>query len=130
MSPHDSDRRHFERQILFARPIIILLSILAILEWPVSDDAHRCLYFLYGYLVYGIVVIVLELLLAERDWYSPLIIDLALIIVLICLSPFAVPIWFPILFLCYAAGSRWGLRAAVPVAAALALFITFLNVIE
>ncbi len=130
MTPHDSDRRHFERQILFARPIILLLSILAILEWPVSADAHRCLYFLYGYLLYSVAVIVLELLLVERDWYSPLVIDLALIVVLIYLSPFAVPIWFPFLFFSYAAGSRWGLRTAVPLAAALALFITFVNVVE
>ena len=132
MSPHDSDRRHFERQILFARPIIILLSILAILEWPASAsaDAHRCLYFLFGYLLFSLAVIGLELMLSDRDWYSPLAIDLVLIVILIYLSPFAVPVWFPFLFISYAAGSRWGLRTAVPLAAALALVITFINVVE
>jgi hypothetical protein len=39
MSSHDADRRHFERQILYARPITILLSILAILEWPHEPSA-------------------------------------------------------------------------------------------
>jgi signal transduction histidine kinase len=130
MSPHDSDRRHFERQILFARPIIILLSILAILEWPASADSHRCLYFLIGYFGYSLAVIALELLLAARDWYAPLAIDLALIAILIYLSPIAVPIWFPFLFISYAAGSRWGLRTAIPISGALALLITFLNVVE
>jgi signal transduction histidine kinase len=130
MSPHDSDRRHFERQILFARPIIILLSILAILEWPASADSHRCLYFLIGYFGYSLAVIALELLLADRDWYAPLAIDLALIAILIYLSPIAVPIWFPFLFISYAAGSRWGLRTAIPISGALALLITFLNVVE
>jgi signal transduction histidine kinase len=130
MSPHDSDRRHFERQILYARPIIILLSILAILEWPASADSHRCLYFLIGYFSYSLAVIALELLLADREWYSPLAIDLVLIAVLIYLSPIAVPIWFPFLFVSYAAGSRWGLRTAIPIAAALALLITFLNIVE
>jgi signal transduction histidine kinase len=130
MSPHDSDRRHFERQILFARPIIILLSILAILEWPASADSHRCLYFLIGYFGYSLAVIALELLLADRDWYAPLAIDLALIAILIHLSPIAVPIWFPFLFISYAAGSRWGLRTAIPISGALALLITFLNVVE
>ncbi len=130
MSPHDSDRRHLERQILYARPIIILLSVLAILEWPTSPESHRCVYFLCGYLLYSVAVIVLELLLSEREWYSPLLIDLALIVILIYLSPFAVPIWFPYLFLSFAAGSRWGLRSAVPVAGALALLITFVNVVE
>jgi signal transduction histidine kinase len=130
MSPHETDRRHFERQILYARPIIIVLSILAILEWPASADAHRCLYFLFAYFVYSLGVIALELLLSGREWYSPLAIDIALVVILIYLSPFAVPIWFPYLFASYAAGSRWGLRTAMPLAATLALLITFVNVVE
>jgi signal transduction histidine kinase len=130
MSPLENDHRHFERQILYARPIIVVLSILALLEWPASADAHRCRYFLFAYFFYSLGVIVLELLLSNREWYSPLAIDLALIVILIYLSPFAVPIWFPYLFASYAAGSRWGLRTAVPIAAVLALLITFLNVYE
>src|SRR5262249_50694206 len=93
-------------------------------------ESHRCLYFLFGYLLFSVVVIALELLLSEREWYSPLVIDLALVVVLIYLSPHAVPVWFPFLFFSYAAGSRWGLRSAIPIAAALALVITFINVVE
>jgi signal transduction histidine kinase len=131
MSPHESDRRHLERQILYARPIIILLSILAILEWPASTDAHRCLYFLFGYLLYSLALIAIDLVLnGRREWSVPLAIDLALIIVLIYVSPFAVPTWFPFLFASYAAGSRWGLRTAMPIAAVLALVITLVNVVE
>jgi signal transduction histidine kinase len=131
MSPHESDRRHLERQILYARPIIILLSILAILEWPASIDAHRCLYFLFGYLLYSLALVAIDLVLnGRREWSAPLAIDLALIIVLIYVSPFAVPTWFPFLFASYAAGSRWGLRTAMPIAAVLALVITLVNVVE
>jgi len=131
MSPHESDRRHLERQILYARPIIILLSILAILEWPASIDAHRCLYFLFGYLLYSLALIAIDLVLnGRREWSAPLAIDLALIVVLIYVSPFAVPTWFPFLFASYAAGSRWGLRTAMPIAAVLALVITLVNVVE
>jgi signal transduction histidine kinase len=131
MSPHESDRRHLERQILYARPIIILLSILAILEWPASIDAHRCLYFLFGYLLYSLALAAIDLVLnGRREWSAPLVIDLALIIVLIYVSPFAVPTWFPFLFASYAAGSRWGLRTAMPIAAVLALVITLVNVVE
>ena len=131
MSPHESDRRHLERQILYARPIIILLSILAILEWPASIDAHRCLYFLFGYLLYSLALAAIDLVLnGRREWSAPLAIDLALIIVLIYVSPFAVPTWFPFLFASYAAGSRWGLRTAMPIAAVLALVITLVNVVE
>jgi signal transduction histidine kinase len=131
MSPHESDRRHLERQILYARPIIILLSILSILEWPASIDAHRCLYFLFGYLLYSLALVAIDLVLnGRREWSAPLAIDLALIIALIYVSPFAVPTWFPFLFASYAAGSRWGLRTAMPIAAVLALVITLVNVVE
>jgi len=130
MSSHDSDRRHFERQILYARPIIILLSILAILEWPSSATASRCLYFLFGYLLFSLAMVPLELLLSEREWHSPLIIDLGFLLVLIKLAPFTVPVWFPFLFFSYAAGSRWGLNTAMPVSAVLALVITLVDVVE
>jgi signal transduction histidine kinase len=131
MSSHESDGRHLERQILYARPIIILLSILAILEWPSSPESHRCRVFLFAYLLYSLALIVIDFLLnGRREWLAPLAIDFALILVLIYLSPFAVPIWFPFLFASYAAGSRWGLRTAMPIAAALALVITLVNVVQ
>ena len=130
MSPHDSDRRHFERQILYARPIILVLSILTILEWPATADGHRCLFFLFSYLVYSFLVIALELLLSQREWHAPLLIDIVLLCVLIYLSPFAVPVWFPFLFVTYASGSRWGIRSALPVAGVFALIITLSNVVQ
>jgi len=130
MSSHDADRRHFERQILYARPITTLLSILAILEWPASTESRRCFYFLFGYLLLSLAIIGLEILLSEREWHSPLIVDLILLGVLIYLAPFTVPVWFPFLFLSYAAGSRWGLSTTVPVTALLALIITLVDVVD
>jgi len=130
MSSQDSDRRHFERQILFARPIIIVLSILAILEWPASTNSRRCLYFLFGYLFLSVAMVGLEMLLSEREWHSPLLIDLVMLVILIYLVPFTVPVWFPFLFVSYAAGSRWGMSTATPVTAALALIITLVDVVD
>ena len=131
MSSQESDRRHLERQTLYARPILILLSVLAILEWPSTPDSHRCLYFLFGYLLYSVTLIALALVLGgKREWSAPLVVDLLLILILIYLSPFAVPTWFPFLFISFAAGSRWGLRTAMPLAAALALVITLVNVVQ
>jgi signal transduction histidine kinase len=130
MSSHETDRRHFERQILYARPITILLSILAILEWPATSQANRCLYFLFGYLLLSLAIMGLEVLLSEREWHSPLTLDLILLGVLIYLAPFTVPVWFPFLFVSYAAGSRWGLSTAVPIAALLALIITLVDVVD
>ena len=131
MSSHESDRRHLERQILYARPIIIVLSILAILEWPPSPESHRCRLFLFAYFLYSLALIVIDVAFSRwREWSAPLAIDFALILILIYLSPLAVPVWFPFLFASYAAGSRWGLRTAMPIAAALALVITLVNVLQ
>src|SRR5215475_2685286 len=130
MNSQDSDRRHLERQILFARPIIIVLSILATLEWPSSAIARRCLVFLFGYLVLSLAIIGLEILLTERDWHSPLLIDLIMLVVLIYLVPFTVPVWFPFLFVSYAAGCRWGMSTSTPLTAALALIITLVDVVD
>jgi len=130
LSSHDSDLRHLGRQILFARPIIIVLSILATLEWPTSMIARRCLYFLFGYLFLSLAIIGLEVLLTEKDWHSPLLIDLVMLVILIYLVPFTVPVWFPFLFVSYAAGTWWGMSSATPLTAALALVITLVDVVD
>ncbi|HEY1422031.1 MAG TPA: histidine kinase [Candidatus Acidoferrum sp.] len=131
MTSHESDRRHLERQILYARPIIIVLSILSILEWPATPNSHRCLIFLFAYLFYSLALVAVDLVLnGRRDWSAPLAIDLVLVVALIYISPFAVPVWFPFLFASYATGSRWGLRTAMPIAAVLALVITLVNVVQ
>jgi hypothetical protein len=51
MSPHETDRRHLERQIVYARPIVVLLSILALLQQPDSQAAKRAISFLVAYLI-------------------------------------------------------------------------------
>jgi signal transduction histidine kinase len=121
MSPHETDRRHFERQIAFARPIIILLSILALLEQPLTPSVRRAISFLIAYLLLSFAVILLERLLRNRPWHLPLACDLLALGVFLFLSPAAVAVWFPFLFVCYGAGSRWGLRSAIPLAGTLSL---------
>src|SRR2546425_8023879 len=51
MSPHQTDRHHFERQIVYARPIFVLLALLAVLEQPPTRGAHRSASFLVAYLI-------------------------------------------------------------------------------
>ena len=127
MSPHEADSRHFERQIVYFRPTIIVLAILALLERAPSPDVRRTLYFLVAYLGLSILTIFAEYVFAKRDWHMPLVVDLLAIAVLIYLSPFAVPVWFPYLFLCFAAGIRWGFRVAIPVAGILALTVVLVT---
>src|SRR5712691_8315026 len=55
MSPHQTDRNHFERQIVYARPIFVLLALLAVLEQPPVRQAHRSASFLVAYLIVALL---------------------------------------------------------------------------
>jgi signal transduction histidine kinase len=121
MSPHENDRRHFERQIAYARPIIILLSLLALLEQPLTAPVRRAISFLISYLLISFVVILVEWLLRNRAWHLPLACDLLALGFFLFISPASVAVWFPFLFVCYSAGSRWGSTSAIPLAGTFSL---------
>jgi signal transduction histidine kinase len=130
MSPHEADSRHFERQIVYFRPIIIILAALAVLERATSPAARHCLEFLAAYFVLSIIAIFGEHLLIKRDWHLPLVVDLLALAFFIYICPYAVPTWFPYLFLCFAAGIRWGFRVALPVAGILAVTIVLVTAVR
>jgi len=127
MSPHQTDRNHFERQIVVARPIFILLSLLAALEQPPLHQAGRSISFLVAYLIAALLVIQAERFLRSRSWHLPLVCDLLALGFFMFISPTTVPVWFPYLFICYAAGIRWGLEFTLPLAGALSLAIVLLT---
>ena len=130
MSPHETDRRHLERQIVYARPIIVLLSILALLQQPDLQAAKRTISFLVAYLIVALAVIPLERFLRKRSWHLPIALDILALGFFMSVSPFSVPVWFPYLFVCWVAGMRWGLRAAIPLAGALALALVLLTAVK
>jgi len=123
MSPHQTDRHHFDRQIVYARPVFILLALLAVLEQPPSHELRRSVSFLVAYLVVALLVTQLERLLRRRSWHLPLVCDLLALGYFIYISPSTVPVWFPFMFICYAGGIRWGLALTVPLAGALSLVL-------
>src|SRR5258708_19845852 len=126
MSPHESDRRHIERQIAYARPIVALLALIALLEQTTYSHAHRTIYFLIGYFVLAVLALLFEQMLSGLTWHLPLACDLLALGFFMYLSPTTVPAWFPYLFVCYAAGIRWGLRVAFPLATGLALRLSLI----
>jgi signal transduction histidine kinase len=127
MNPRRTDRHHFERQHDYARPIIIFLALLAVFEQPHSRDTQRSISFLTSYLILSLLVIVLDRLFRDRSLHLPLACDIIALGIFMYLSPSTVPAWFPYLFVCYAAGNRWGLRAAIPLAAVLSLSLVYLT---
>src|SRR6266581_4030051 len=130
MSPHQTDRQHFERQIVYARPIFILLALLAVLEQPPAREARRSASFLVAYLTVALLVTQLERLLRKRSWHLPLACDLFALAFFMYISPSTVPVWFPYMFLCYAAGIRWGLELTLPLAGALSLILVLLTAVK
>jgi len=130
MSPHESDRRHIERQIAYARPIMVLLALIALLEQPVLHRAQRPLSFLIAYFVLSILALLFERSLSGLSWHLPLGCDLLALGFFMYVSPTTVPAWFPYLFVCYAAGIRWGLRVAFPLASALSLVLVMLTAVK
>jgi signal transduction histidine kinase len=130
MSSHQTDRHHFERQIVYARPIFILLALLAVLEQPPSRGAHRSASFLIAYLIAALLVTQIERLLRKRSWHLPLVCDLLALGFFMYISPSTVPVWFPYMFLCYAAGIRWGLELTLPLAGALSLILVLLTAVK
>src|SRR6266576_1830962 len=92
MSSHQTDRHHFERQIVYARPIFILLALLAVLEQPLSRGAHRSASFLIAYLIAALLITQIERLLRERSWHLPLACDLLALGFFMYTSPSTVPV--------------------------------------
>ncbi len=130
MSPNQTDRQHFERQIVFARPVIILLALLAVLEQPSSPATRRSASFLAAYLIVALLLTQIERLLSNRSWHLPLASDLLALGFFMYISPSTVPVWFPYMFICYAAGIRWGLDLTLPLAGALSLTLVLLTAVE
>ena len=130
MNQNQTDRNHFERQILFARPIFVLLALLAALEQPVSRQEHRSVSFLIAYLIVALAITRVERLLRRRSWHLPLACDLLALGYFMFISPSTVPVWFPYMFICYAAGIRWGFDLTLPVAGALSLTLVLLTAVK
>src|SRR5437588_3100559 len=130
MSAPQTDRNHFERQILFARPIFVLLALLAAFEQPASRQERRSVSFLIAYLIVSLVITQVERLLRNRSWHLPLACDLLALGYFMFISPSSVPVWFPYMFICYAAGIRWGFELTVPLAGALSLTLVLLTAVK
>jgi signal transduction histidine kinase len=130
MSPHESERLNFGRQIVYARPISVLLALIAVIEQPAATYPRYALRFLIGYLVISLLAIPAEWIFRSRRWHLPLTVDLLALGVFLYISPFSVALWFPYLFVCYASGSRWGLTSAIPIAGVLSLALVVRTALE
>jgi signal transduction histidine kinase len=107
MKPHVAERRNLERQLLLARPLFLVLALVALLERETLDNASFV--FLFAYLVMAVVIAVFEHLDRFHRIRPPFWVDLATLFVFLLLSPTVVSFWFLLVYVAYAAGIRWSL---------------------
>jgi signal transduction histidine kinase len=113
MNPQAKNGFHFEMQIAYARPIVVLLAISCLLELRAPREVERVLALLVAYLVASVLVPVLELSLRRYKWHLPLACDVLVVGLFLYFSPERLPAWFLVFFVAFAAGYRWNLKLAV-----------------
>lgn len=121
MRPNVIESRYLARQVAYARPIFMVLAVVDLLEIGNSGGSHAARIFIIGYLIAAVFIIVVEHLFRNRNFHVPLAVDLIALTVFLFLSPSEVAIWFPYLFVAFAAGIRWGMRWGVVLAAVMSL---------
>ena len=50
MQPHAAELRHIERQVVYARPIFLVMALVDLLEVEPSAHPHRAIWFVAVYL--------------------------------------------------------------------------------
>ncbi|MBI3669794.1 MAG: sensor histidine kinase [Acidobacteria bacterium] len=121
MQSHAAERRHIERQVTFARPILLVLALVELLELEPSAHPHRAILFVAVYLGAALVVALVQSFFLAIDLHVPLAVDLAVLAAFLILTPSVVSFWFLYLFVLFGAGVHWGLRRATLLAGGITL---------
>src|SRR5713226_4789092 len=93
MQPLAAERRHLERQITYARPILMVLALVDLLERPPAERGPHAVLFVTAYLCMSLV--------------------LAALAAFLLLTQSVVAFWFLYLFVALAVGIRWRMRSSV-----------------
>jgi len=127
MNPQATDRLHFEIQIAYARPVVIVLAIASLLELRVAREEPSALYLLIGYLAVAMALPFVERALRKYEWHLPIACDIIVTALFLYFSPEKLPAWFLIFFLAFASGYRWNLKLAISLSFGLLLLAVALQ---
>jgi signal transduction histidine kinase len=123
MQPHPVERRHLERQVIYARVVFLVLALTALLlEEPQGQSGPTAL-FLFLYLALAVSVLWLQRTVLPRGWRAPMSADIGGLAILLLLTPTIVPFWIVYLFVAWTAGVRWGLQRSLELAAAVTVAV-------
>jgi signal transduction histidine kinase len=113
MQPLAAERRHLERQITFARPILMVLALVDLLERPPAERGENAVLFVTAYLCVSLVLAAIQNLQWIGEISLPLPFDLAALAAFLLLTQSVVAFWFLYLFVALAVGIRWRMRSSV-----------------
>src|SRR5258706_13241873 len=113
MQPLAAERRHLERQITYARPILMVLALVDLLERSSSQRGPHAVLFISAYLCLSLILAAIQNLQWIGDIFLPLPFDLAGLAAFLVLTKSVVAFWFLYLFVALAVGIRLGVRSSV-----------------
>ena len=113
MQPLAAERRHLERQITYARPILMVLALVDLLERPTGERGPHAVLFITTYLGVSLVLAAIQNLQWIGDVFLPLPFDLAALAAFLVLTQSVVAFWFLYLFVALAVGIHWRMRSSV-----------------
>ncbi len=110
MQPHPSDRRSLKRQVTLARPLLLVLGLVTVLEMPMPPP--RMLMFQGIYLAVSLLFAAAQSTSWGSEWRFPLAADVAALGAFLIFAPSVAPMWFLLVFVAFAAAVEWGQRPA------------------
>jgi signal transduction histidine kinase len=113
MQPLAAERRHLERQITYARPILMVLALVDLLDRPPGERGTHAVLFVTAYLCVSLVLAAMQNLQWVGEIRLPLLFDLAALAAFLWLTHSVVAFWFVYLFVALAVGIRWRMRSSV-----------------
>jgi signal transduction histidine kinase len=123
-----AESRHFQNQVAFARPVFLVLALVALAEAPPFAALQSCVAVLIVYLLAALVIA----FFAASDRFPalrlPPLADVLLLAGYFCLTPPLTSTIFLYLFVCFASAIHWGLQQTVLLAGVTSLGFLLLRV--
>ncbi len=116
MQPDNTDRPRLDRQAALARPILLALALVDLLEVEPAQANPGAVLFVGAYLLIALIFALRAPSGRGGGFELPLEADVAALAVLLLLTPSVTAFWFFYLFVVFSAGARWGARAAMVLA--------------
>ncbi|MGH9773548.1 MAG: GAF domain-containing sensor histidine kinase [Candidatus Acidiferrales bacterium] len=111
MQPEHIISRALDRQATLARPILLALALVEILQHGPASRAP--LIFVTIYLAAAILLALGEQFGPVASFHVPLLIDVGLTAAFLFIAPSVASFWCLLLFMCFAAGTHWKMRSAL-----------------